>query len=520
MKDFTIQVGNETLKVYNKEKDISNIMFALKYNKYLDFFFLLQGWEYELPTDNNKWNYHYRPIQFFVEVEPGMLDFISTRESLADTDRNKEFCNKVRKKVKEYIFNYFLELEDEEEFLVTLAFNYSFFEEPDLSKKTMDILENNKVSLDLVFDAYDGEFLMNKELETVSFNEPLCRKLMPYYTKSSLKVEDIIDLDLSEYNLATMFLVSRETILYYNVKNSADRRRVFADARRKSKHGFISVGLSSKEKTEDIVFSNNIIKNVSFVDSQELKRKKVNKKQDFNIRYTSEILIEEDTDLTDVIKVIETDNDIDFEDKDNLIILTDKKYFYSYSSSFSKFIYKNKDKYKRFYVAVTTRLAQVFNSIKTNNVFLLVDSNTQSSVSYDEKYKDYRIRYNESYRDLEKEKRIFLKDKSRYKEVMIYMAANDFNFLNNEKHRYLINKLAETIDTNIDWNLIRKISSVNIGSDQHIEDWNFINSYLKAFSSLARKEDNIEKFKKSVDVIDKMFKNKYDEIKTRKEAVA
>lgn len=100
-----INIDGESLRVYASAKAISTYYAngdAL--NAYgnpsihiLKITLVLQGWEYTDPNENN-W---YKDIPFYIEIKPGMVDFISSRESLDMTARTKKFFEVVKQKILE-----------------------------------------------------------------------------------------------------------------------------------------------------------------------------------------------------------------------------------------------------------------------------------------------------------------------------------------------------------------------------------------------------------------------------------
>lgn len=151
-----INIEGYSLRVWFDERGASVFKQALEHNyaycRRNVISLLIQGWEYPIPKDNVQPIVHptsevTSPI--FVEIKPGMVDFVSSRESIDMTERTKKFIEKVESSIfrTDYFKGSLKEMTEEER----LRYFYASKNNPDIDSDIIKYLNEKEIIPDCAF---------------------------------------------------------------------------------------------------------------------------------------------------------------------------------------------------------------------------------------------------------------------------------------------------------------------------------------------------------------------------------
>lgn len=480
-----IKIDNEYLNLYVYNNNsifeiIQEINSSKYFNRLFNFNILLQGWEYEVIK--------HKKSNVFLEVEPGVVDFISTREVLADTKRNKDFL----KKASDAIIDFYLDIVENME---TADFIKVIKRSPDIVKhfsqikdRLMEIVENNPIHLD---SAFNLDFEKYWPLSNTCYTniDPKLKNLE--IISQHLKVNEMLDIDYKGLNLVLPLLKAKKVKIFYNVKDDKDKRKVFAFARKEYK--VATIGLTNKKEKINSI----LVPEVEYIDAQKIENKKTEQKTKDIVRIEEVVIKETNKYLDEVVVKDKVTNQVLGEDK-SCYVITDER-FYIYKNKFTHFVYRNKNKFEKFYVIITNRPLSLFNTIKTEkgNFFLLGESINR------EKYGNYLLKSTNSYN------RLFLRENQNFKAGVIAKAimrtASRVEIFN-PKFQYLIKQMNDRFDTQLDILEFQKEvdyqTSYYIGDNSEI--FNEVIDYIELTKNLISDKDiSKERFEKTMDILDK-----------------
>lgn len=484
-----IKIDNEyfNLYVYNNNNSLSEIVNEINmskiFNRHLNFNILLQGWEYKTVERVGS--------NIFLEVGPGVVDFISTREVLADTKRNKEFLEKASETIIEYYID-MIEKEIPDIYFINLVKKFPSITRyfPSIKNRFLKIINDKSIYLDSVFHLDYGKYFYLTSILAQMFG-------VFDNTYKQLKVSEMLDIDYSNLNLTMPLLDNNRLKIFYNVKDDKDKRKVFAYARQK--YNTATIALTDKKEK----INNELIPDVEYINSQNInnnilkdKTKSISRIEEVKIqkfnKHLDEIALKDKKLTTQVLG-----------QKDSCYIITDET-FYIYNSGFKTFIYKNQNRFKKFYIIMTSKVISLFNSIKTDNENIFI----HKKVIDKEKYGDYLVDLKSSPFN----NRLCLREGENFKEGVIAKAIMRELInknLNNPKILYLVEKMNDRYNTQLDLvNYRKEIGnefSYYIGDNQKIFDE--VSDYVKLTKKLildTRVSD--KRFKKSMDILDRYSK--------------
>lgn len=479
-----IKINDEYFNLYVYRTTLTEIINEINsskiYNRLFNFNILLQGWEYKTVENVGS--------NIFLEVEPGVVDFISTREVLADTKRNEEFL----KKASDAIINFYLNIVENMEisdFIREIKISPGIVKHfSSIKDRLMEIVENNPIYLDSAFDLDFGKYLA---LSNTSYTniDPKLKDLEKI--SQHLKVNEMLDIDYKGLNLVLPLLKAKKVKIFYNVKDDKDKRKVFAYARKEYKVAII--GLTNKK--EEI--NSALVPEVEYIDVQKLENKKTEQKTKDIARIEEVVIKETNKYLDNVILKGRVTNQV-LGQENSCYVITDER-FYIYKTKFTHFIYRNKNKFKKFYVIITNRPLSLFNTIKTEkgNFFLMGESIDR------EKYGDYLVKPTNSYNAF------FLRENQNFKTGVVakaIMKTVSRNEIFNPRFQYLIKQMNDRFDTQLD--ILEFQKEVNYQTSYYIGDnseiFNEVIDYIELTKNLIFNKDiSKERFEKSMDILDK-----------------
>lgn len=216
----SIKIENETLRVWidNYGRNLSSF-FNQSYSKFSSYFsFVLQGWEYSTEE-----YYRHSNKDMFVELKPGMVDFISSRETLDFSNRTKSLINEINKIIlsDEYKKEVFKCLSDEVK--IDLINNRQYKNQEYFENNYIKLAEEKPMYIERVFvrakkddDKYYKMYKLGEEFEYPK----------SYSKSEALRIRDLKDIDQSENNLNLFLKNEKNLIVLYNYASDSKAVRV------------------------------------------------------------------------------------------------------------------------------------------------------------------------------------------------------------------------------------------------------------------------------------------------------
>lgn len=219
-----IKIENETLRVWidNHGRNLPDF-FKNTYSEYISYFdFVLQGWEYSTEKYDR-----YSSRYMFVELKPGMVDFVSSRETLDFSNRTKSLINEINKIIlsDEYKKEVFEHLSDEVK--IDLINNRQYKNKEYFENTYVKLAGEKPMYIERVFvrakkedDKYYKMYKLDEE-----FKYP-----KSYSAYEALRIRDLKDINQSENNLNLFLKHEKNLIVLYNYKNDSKAARVVRNA--------------------------------------------------------------------------------------------------------------------------------------------------------------------------------------------------------------------------------------------------------------------------------------------------
>lgn len=324
-----IEIQGEKLNVYF-DQDI--LLETLRRSFYVDLFtpnFILQGWEYKRTESG-----------IFIELRPGMVDFISTRETLADTKRNENIIKEIRKQQLRLFIKAFFELIKEGKFSKEQSYRINVF-------------------WDTIYDEYFNKRKLSDE--KYKRNTELIKDIY----KPAEKIENIYRTNLKNHNsrceqiTGIPALINKNIILVYNYENMKEAR----DIAKKE----IGILVLVKEE-KDIHCLDELFDNIKYINASDHKRKEdkftiTGQKINFVVNRNSHIYTHSTLSGKEEIP------------QDAFVIISDLEY----SNKFST-LSENKG---NIYFIKTTKLATTYNKIKETNKVKVISKSQIKTIGED-----------------------------------------------------------------------------------------------------------------------------------------
>lgn len=282
--------------------------------------FILQGWEYGNTGSG-----------IFVELRPGMVDFISTREKLASTKRNKKIIDEINHLHPRLFLKVFFELINEKENTHLLRSFWTKIYDNFFDKKTLSD-EEYKKNVEIIKDIY----------------------------KPAEKIENIYRINLKNYNSRSEqitgipALIDKNIIVVYNYQTMKEAKEIA-----KKELGVLVLVKEGKDKhCLDELFDD-----IKYINADEyrkegdsIKGQKIKFVFDKKFYIYTHTILGENEEIPDGASVIISDLE--------------------YSGNFST-VFKNK---KNIYFVKTTKLATIYNKLKDKNKVKVISKTTIKSV--------------------------------------------------------------------------------------------------------------------------------------------
>lgn len=386
-----ININGEELKVwFRNEDDKLRYYVASPYSfPTKDFEFILGGWVY----DTEKYR-HQRPSGVLVELKPGMVDFISSKETLDFTRRTYDVIDKVEKQIFSRDYLKRVRKGMPEQAKIELINNQQYIRPYILRSNGNEICEEledikKELKIDYIETANENPKYVKKALyrkkkdknKTYSLIKPVFSEESPVVSGQydDLKVDEIDDLDLSKYNLNLFLKDGGDLLVIYNHRKNKDAVRLIKNYETDKDFGLVVITNSKEEFEKDLDkrFYNNIIYLDEEVEAK-LPPKKSLERQTFsyiadNFRYE-----EKYNTLTWNLK------NIKFKDVDRnapAIILTEKAEVEPFINAVGKIV--ELSKYEKLQIFITTSPKALYNKFNFKEIYISEGTAIKSSTLED-----------------------------------------------------------------------------------------------------------------------------------------
>lgn len=361
-----INIFEENLRVWIEDDKLNNFLT----NRYAhnDFTFVLQGWEYSI----NK-NFAYNPTgSIYVELKPGMVDFVSSRETLDFTKRTNNLIEEIKKQLSsdKYKKEVFDTLTDEQRIKLVINDEY---EDKDFEDKFKKLANEKPTYADKVFlRIQDKEKykLFDLDYDNLSY------KIYP----EMMRVRDIIDLDTSEKNINFLNKNHLKTLVLYNSSSMTKVSRVSKNYETGNYKDLVIFTDDIKKFKENVDkrFFNDII----YLDVEEEFKKyksQTKKRREFNLIDSTDCFYVKDFefDKYNMLRYNKKTTMADNLKEDDIVIIlspSDNNDYYINSLGYEIDLTEQKG----FFIVKTNAPKSVYENIKVNNIYV---SNTVLSRS-------------------------------------------------------------------------------------------------------------------------------------------
>ena len=387
-----ININGEKLKVWirNENQELIDYVDSPYSFPTFNFQFILGGWVY----DTKKYN-HNRPSGILVELKPGMVDFISSKETLDFTRRTYDVIDEIKKQISSRDYLKRVRKEMPEQAKIELINNQNYISTYRIQSNREKIYEEfeeikEKLGIDYIETANEKPKYVKKVLyrrkrrkknKTYSLIKPVFNEESPVVSGQyeDLKVDEIDDLDLSKYNLNLFLKDGGDLLVIYNHRKNKDAVRLIKNYETDKDFGLVVITNSKEEFEKDLDkrFYNNIIYLDEEVEAKLPPKKSLERqtssKVATNFRYE-----EKYNTLTWNIK------NIKFKDIDNnapAIILTEKTEIEPFINAVGKIV--DLTKYDKLQIFITTSPKALYNKFNFKEIYISEGTAIKSSTLED-----------------------------------------------------------------------------------------------------------------------------------------